>query len=64
METVNHIIIYNLVFNLVRSCYICSPYYMTSNVQMAMLHFSLNYICNNFFLYCAMNLINTQKQPN
>jgi hypothetical protein len=32
METLNHIIIYNLVFSLVSSCYICNLYCMTNSV--------------------------------
>ncbi len=64
METLNHIIIYNLVFSLVSNCCICSPCYMLNIVQMAMLHFNLNYICNKLFLCCFLNLINTQKPPN
>jgi hypothetical protein len=32
MEIWNHIIIYNVVFNLVNICHICSLYYMKSNV--------------------------------
>jgi hypothetical protein len=34
MKTLNHIIIYNLVFSLVKNCCICNPYYMTSSVEM------------------------------
>jgi hypothetical protein len=32
VEPLNHIIIYNIVFNLVRSCYICIPCCMTTSV--------------------------------
>ncbi len=64
METLYHIIIYNPMFNSVRSCCICRPCYMTSNVQMAALHFNLNYIFNKLFFCCALNLINTKKPPN
>ncbi len=64
METLNHIIIYNLVFSSVRNYCIYSCCYMTNNVQMATLHLNLNYICNKLFLCCALSFINTQKPPN
>jgi hypothetical protein len=64
MKTVNHINIYNLMFSLVSNYYICSPCYMTSNVEMVTLHLNLNYICNKLFLCCLLNLINTPKPPN
>ncbi len=64
LETLNHIIIYNLVFSLVSSCCICSPSYMTSNVQMVALHLNLNCICNKLFLCYVLNPINIQKPPN
>ncbi len=58
METLNHIIIYNLVFSSINNCY------MTSSLQMAALHFNLNCICNRLFIFSAMNPIDTQKPPN
>jgi hypothetical protein len=64
LETLNHIIIYNLVFNLVNNSCICSPSYMMSNVQMVVLHLNLNCIYNKLFLCYVLNPINTQKPPN
>jgi hypothetical protein len=32
VETLNHIIIYNVVFNSVINCHLCGPYYVTNNV--------------------------------
>jgi hypothetical protein len=64
METLNHIIIYNLVFSSVINHCICNLYYMMSNVQMVALHLNLNYISNKLFLCYALNPINTQKPPN
>jgi len=58
-KTLNHIIIYNLVFSSISSCCICSLCYMTSNVQMVALHLNLNCISNKLFLCYALNLINT-----
>jgi hypothetical protein len=55
METLNHIIIYNVVFRSVSIYYIHSTCCMTSNVQMAMLHFNMNCICNKLLLCCALN---------
>ncbi len=64
METLNHIIIYNFMFSLIRNCCICNLCCMMKNVHMVTLHLSLNCICNKFFFYCAFNPINTQKPPN
>jgi hypothetical protein len=64
MEILNHIIIYNVVFSLVSSYCFYSLCCMMSNVQMAMLHLNMNYICIKLFLCCALNPINTQKPPN
>ncbi len=58
MKTLNHIIIYNPIFNLVSNC--C----MMNNVYMAVLHFNLNCILTKLFLCCLLNFINTQKPPN
>jgi hypothetical protein len=64
METLNHIIIYNVMFSLVNIYCFYNLCYMTSNVQMAMLHFNMNYICIKLFLCFALNPINTQKPQN
>jgi hypothetical protein len=61
MKILNHINIYNLVFSSVSNCCICCPCCMTNNVEMAALHFNLNYICNKFFLCCLLNPINIKK---
>jgi len=61
VKTLNHIKIYNPVFNLVNNCCICSPCCMMSSVEMAALHLNMNYICNKLFIYCLLNLINTQN---
>ncbi len=63
-KTLNHIIIYNLVFNSVNNWCICNPCYMMNDVEMVALHLNLNYICNKFFFCCFLNFINTQKPPN
>jgi len=64
VETLNHIIIYNLLLNLVSNCYIYNPFCMMSTVHMATLHLNLNYICNKLFFCYFLNPINTQKTPN
>jgi hypothetical protein len=64
IETLNHITIYNVVFNLVSNYRLCSFCCMTNNVQMATLHLNMNYNCNKLFLYCALNAINTPKPLN
>ncbi len=64
METLNNIIIYNSMFNLVSSCCIYSPCYMTNNVWMATLYFNLICICNKLIICCFMNHINIQNSPN
>ncbi len=43
METLNHIIIYNLVFSLVNNCCICNPCCMTNNVEMPTLCRNLSF---------------------
>jgi hypothetical protein len=61
METLNHIIIYNVVFNSISNYRIYSLCCMTNNVQMAMLHLNMNYICNKLLLCCALNPTKHQK---
>jgi hypothetical protein len=62
-ETLNRIITYNVMFNLINNYRICSLYCMKNSVQMATLNFNMNCSCNKLFFYCALNLINTQKSP-
>jgi hypothetical protein len=64
METLNHITIYNVVFNSVSNYHLYNHCCMTSNVQMATLHFNINYSYNKVLFCCALNLINTQKPTN
>jgi hypothetical protein len=63
-KTLNHITIYNVMFNFVNNLCICNPCYMTTNEQIAALHFNMNYICNIFFFCCVLNPISTQKPQN
>ncbi len=64
METLNHIIIYNGMFNLVSNCRIYNLCCIISNVQMATLHLNMNCIYNKILPLFCLNLINTKKTPN